>query len=1079
MKKLILVFFLISMTMAAEEARLLRFPAVSKEAVVFTYAGDLYTVPLSGGIARRLTSHEGFEMFARFSPDGQWLAFTGQYDGNTEVYLMPAHGGEPKRLTFTATLSRDDVSDRMGPNNLVMAWSVDSRNIIYRSRQSSFNDFIGKLYQVSRDGGLSQQLPLPRGGFCSLSPNGQQLAYNRVFREFRTWKRYRGGQADDIWIYDFTTLKTENVTSNPGQDIIPMWIGQKIYFISDRDENKRMNLFVYDLTNKQTRQLTRFTDYDIKFPSCSDQAIVFENGGYLYLFDVASEKYQKLSIVIANDMLYSRDEIKNVGESVYGSAVSPDGKRTLFNSRGDIFSVPVKNGPTRNLTATAGIHERNPQWSPDGRSVAYVSDRTGEDEIYIQNQDGRTEAVAVTSGETTYKYRPLWSPDNKKILWSDRLQRLRYVDVETRAVKEVAHAVRFEIRDYDWSPDSKWITWSQPEEQGMTNVYVYSLESGASICVTDNWYESYQPVFSSEGKSLFFVSDRDFNPIYSQTEWNHAYQDMARIYMVALDRETVSPFAPKSDEVEVKKTEEKKESSKPGKTDSLATRVDVVGLKDRLLSLPITPGHYRNLVSVGNQLFYIRASSKDEKSRLFVYKFKELKEVDLGQVDGFAVSADRKKMLLQQGKAWAIVDLPTAPVELKEKIDQSFMQVRLEHVAEWTQIFHECWRQMREFFYAPNMHGVDWSAVRDKYAVLLPYVRHRADLTYVIGEMISELSAGHAYVGGGDMPKPNRVKTGLLGAEIVRDAKSGFYQIKKILAGQNWDQTLRSPLTELGVDVQEGDYILSVNGRSTQTMNDIYESLLNTVDKQVVLTVNKKPEITGQRTAVVVPIDDESELYYFAWVQKNIAKVNQASRDRVGYLHVPDMGARGLNEFVKYFYPQLQKKALIIDVRGNGGGNVSPMLIERLRREITMIEIARNSSPGTEPFQMIWGPKVCLIDEFSASDGDLFPYQFKKLNMGQLIGKRTWGGVVGIRGTLPLLDGGYLNRPEFSRYDVEGREWIIEGRGVEPDIYVDNDPTDEYQGVDAQLNKAIEVILSELAVQEKSIPPAPAWPDKK
>jgi tricorn protease len=1079
MKKLILVFFLISMTMAAEEARLLRFPAVSKEAVVFTYAGDLYTVPLSGGIARRLTSHEGFEMFARFSPDGQWLAFTGQYDGNTEVYLMPAHGGEPKRLTFTATLSRDDVSDRMGPNNLVMAWSVDSRNIIYRSRQSSFNDFIGKLYQVSRDGGLSQQLPLPRGGFCSLSPNGQQLAYNRVFREFRTWKRYRGGQADDIWIYDFTTLKTENVTSNPGQDIIPMWIGQKIYFISDRDENKRMNLFVYDLTNKQTRQLTRFTDYDIKFPSCSDQAIVFENGGYLYLFDVASEKYQKLSIVIANDMLYSRDEIKNVGESVYGSAVSPDGKRALFNSRGDIFSVPVKNGPTRNLTATAGIHERNPQWSPDGRSVAYVSDRTGEDEIYIQNQDGRTEAVAVTSGETTYKYRPLWSPDNKKILWSDRLQRLRYVDVETRAVKEVAHAVRFEIRDYDWSPDSKWITWSQPEEQGMTNVYVYSLESGASICVTDNWYESYQPVFSSEGKSLFFVSDRDFNPIYSQTEWNHAYQDMARIYMVALDRETVSPFAPKSDEVEVKKTEEKKESSKPGKTDSLATRVDVVGLKDRLLSLPITPGHYRNLVSVGNQLFYIRASSKDEKSRLFVYKFKELKEVDLGQVDGFAVSADRKKMLLQQGKAWAIVDLPTAPVELKEKIDQSFMQVRLEHVAEWTQIFHECWRQMREFFYAPNMHGVDWPAVRDKYAVLLPYVRHRADLTYVIGEMISELSAGHAYVGGGDMPKPNRVKTGLLGAEIVRDAKSGFYQIKKILAGQNWDQTLRSPLTELGVDVQEGDYILSVNGRSTQTMNDIYESLLNTVDKQVVLTVNKKPEITGQRTAVVVPIDDESELYYFAWVQKNIAKVNQASRDRVGYLHVPDMGARGLNEFVKYFYPQLQKKALIIDVRGNGGGNVSPMLIERLRREITMIEIARNSSPGTEPFQMIWGPKVCLIDEFSASDGDLFPYQFKKLNMGQLIGKRTWGGVVGIRGTLPLLDGGYLNRPEFSRYDVEGREWIIEGRGVEPDIYVDNDPTDEYQGVDAQLNKAIEVILSELAVQEKSIPPAPAWPDKK
>ncbi len=1079
MKKLLLVLFLIGLATAADEARLLRFPAVSKESVVFTYAGDLYTVPLRGGIARRLTGHEGFEMFARFSPDGQWLAFTAQYDGNTEVYLMPSQGGEPKRLTFTATLSRDDVSDRMGPNNIVMTWTSDGRSIVYRSRQASFNDFIGALYQVNRDGGLSQQLPLPRGGFCSFAPDGKQLAYNRVFREFRTWKRYRGGQADDIWIYDFASKKTENITSNPAQDIIPMWVGQKIYFISDRDENKRMNLFVYDVTNKQTRQLTQFKDYDVKFPSCNAQAIVFENGGYIYLFDVLSEKCERIPIIIANDMLYSRDEIRNVSDAIYGSALSPDGKRALFNSRGDVFSVPVKNGPTRNVTATPGVHERNPQWSPDGRRITFISDRSGEDEIYVQEQDGSAAAQAVTSGETTYKYRPLWSPDNKKILWSDRLQRLRYVDVDTRMIKEVAHAVRFEIRDYNWSPDSKWITWAQPEEKGMSNIYLYGLETGATICVTDNWYESYQPMFSADGKALFFVSDRDFNPIYSQTEWNHAYQDMARIYMVTLAKSTVSPFAPKSDEVEFKKMEEKQDQAKQKKIDSVATVVDVDGLRDRLLTLPITPGRYRNLASVGKQLFYIRAGSKDEKPRLFAYKFKELKEVDLGQVDGFTVSFDHKKMMLQQGKSWAIVDLPNAPVEVKEKLDQSFIEVRLDHTAEWTQIFHECWRQMREFFYAPNMHGVHWPAMRDKYAALLPYVRHRSDLTYVIGEMISELSAGHAYVGGGDMPHAKRVKTGLLGAQIVRDAKSGYYQIKRILAGQNWDKTLRSPLTEIGVDVMEGDYILAVNGRPTQTMNDIYESLLNTVDKQVTLTVNSKPEIPGQRTTVVVPIADESELYYFTWVQKNIEKVNQASNDRIGYLHVPDMGVKGLNEFVKYFYPQLQKKALIIDVRGNGGGNVSPMLIERLRREITMIEIARNTIPSTEPYQMIWGPKVCLIDEFSASDGDLFPYQFKKLNMGKLIGKRTWGGVVGIRGSLPLLDGGYLNRPEFSRYDVDGKEWVIEGKGVEPDIYVDNDPAEEYGGVDAQLNKAIEVVLQELATQEKSIPAPPAWPDKK
>jgi len=1083
-KKLLglLLMFLIGVALAEEESRLLRFPAISAESIVFTYAGDLYTVPVNGGLARRLTAHDGFEMFARFSPDGRSLAFTGQYDGNTEVFLMPAQGGDPVRLTHTATLSRDDVSDRMGPNNIVMGWTPDGKEIIYRSRQISFNDFIGQLFQVSRDGGTSQQLPLPRGGFCSWSPDGKRLAYNRVFREFRTWKRYRGGQADDIWIYDVAAKTTENITSHPAQDIIPMWIGHRIYFISDRDENKRMNLYVYDLSTRQTRRLTQFKEYDIKFPSCSSQAIVFENGGFIYRFDAATEACVKTPILIANDMPDSRREIKNVAEGIYASAVSPDGKRALLNSHGEIFSLPAKNGPTRNLTATPAIHERHPQWSPDGSRIVFISDRSGEDEIYVMEPSSRRDAVRITFGDSTYKYAPLWSPDGKKVLWSDRRQRLRCVDVDSRKIVEVASATRFEIRDYAWSPDSRWIAYTRPEELGMSKVYLTRLQDGATVAVTDGWYESYQPEFSADGKYLFLISNRDFNPIYSQTEWNHAYQDMARIYLVTLAKETPSPLAPQSDEVEIKKLPAaEKETGKAAavkKADTTVVKVDLEGLRDRLVALPIPAGRYGQLSSATDQVLYLRVTGREEKPRLFAWKFMDRKEVDLGQLDEYSLSANGKKMLVRQNKTWAIIDLPSAAVEIKEKLDLSAVEMTVDPRAEWNQIFNECWRQMRDFFYAPNMHGVDWPAMRQKYAALLPSVRHRADLTYVIGEMISELNVGHAYVGGGDRPQPKRVKTGLLGAKLVRDFSNGYYRFAKILRGQNWNAKLRSPLTEIGVDVQEGDYLLAVDGRSMQNLTDPYAALLNTAGKQVTLTVNAKPEAAGQREVVVVPIDDESGLYYYEWVQTNIEKVNRATGGRVGYLHVPDMGVGGLNEFVKYFYPQLQKKALIIDVRGNGGGNVSPMLIERLRREITMIEISRNTTPSTEPYQMIWGPKVCLIDEFSASDGDLFPYQFRKLNMGKLIGKRTWGGVVGIRGSLPLLDGGYLNRPEFSRYDVEGKEWVIEGVGVEPDIVVDNDPAREFAGIDDQLNKAIEVVLQELQTGENAVPSAPPYPKK-
>jgi len=1057
----------------AQEARLLRFPASHGNQLVFTYAGDLYTVNASGGVARKLTGHNGFEMFARFSPDGKWIAFTGQYDGNTEVYVIPAQGGVPRRLTFTETLGRDDVSDRMGPNNIVMGWKHDSEHIVFRSRMHQENAFLGQLYTVSIKGGLPEPLPLPRGGFCSFSPDDGKLAYNRVFREFRTWKRYRGGMTDDVWIYDFNTKKTENITNNPASDIIPMWSGDRIYYLSDRDEHKRMNLYVYETGSRTTRQLTHFDEFDIKFPSLGDKAIVFEYGGYLFRLDLDTERVTKVPVQILEDQVAGRGGLTNVSKNVAYFSIAPDGKRAVFGARGDIFTVPAHTGPTRNLTGTPGVHERDPEWSPDGKHIAFISDASGEDEIYVTAQDGSGSAQQLTKGADTYKYEIKWSPDSKKILWSDKKLRLQYVDVASRAVTTVAQGKAWEIRDFAWSPDSKWIAYVHPERRTWDRIVLYSLDKNTTLEVTDTWFDSRSPVFSADGKYLFFVSDREFNPTYALNDFNHVYQDMSRIFLVTLARDTESPFKPKSDEVGVEAPK-----PEPAKKEGVVVKVDADGLKDRIIELPIPASSYRNLVSAGGALYYLRRGSKDPRALLQMYDLSLHKETALGQLENYEVSADQKKMIVFKDGNYGIIDLPKGPVAVAEPLNLSGMEVKLDRHKEWRQIFNECWRQMRDFFYDPNLHGVDWPAVRQKYEPLLAHVNHRADLTYVIGEMIGELSAGHTYVGGGDMPQPARIKTGLLGAQLQRDDKTGYYRIVKIIRGQNWDKSVRSPLTELGVNAREGDFILAVNGQPTNEMTNIYEVMVNTVDKQVVLRINSEPTAKGSREVTVIPTGDETQLYYYAWVQDNIKKVNDATAGRVGYLHIPEMLQPGLNEFTKYYYPQLQKKALIVDVRGNGGGNVSPMIIERLRRDIAMVGIARNTTPNVDPGGLLLGPMVCLLNEFSASDGDLFPYRFRKAKLGPLIGKRSWGGVVGIRGSLPIVDGGFLNKPEFARYDVEGKEWIIEGHGVEPDIVVDNDPAREYAGIDDQLNKAIEVVLEELKTKAKSLPPAPPYPKK-
>jgi tricorn protease len=866
-----------------------------------------------------------------------------------------------------------------------------------------------------------------------------------------------------------------------------MWKGDQIYYLSDRDDHRRMNLYVYDTSTRGTRQLTSFTDFDIKFPCLGDEAIVFENGGYLYRYDLAASTYDRIEVIIQKDHPASRRSLVEVADDIQQADISPDGKRAVLGARGDVFTVPAEHGITRNLTRTSGVHERNAVWSPDGRWIACISDQTGEDEIWVVAQDGSKPARQVTKNAETYKYRLVWSPDSRKILWADKRLRLRYANVRTGQITDAARSEAWEFSDYAWSPDSRWIVYSRSETDCMNKIYLYSLRDRQSHALTDGWYDSSDPVFSSDGQCVYFVSNRDFNPVYSSTEWNHIYQDMSRIYLITLTKDIPSPFAPLNDEVKIKevndksgedKADDKKDASKeetPKKDDDTVTvKVDFDGIKDRIAVLPIDVARYGQLTSVKDDLYYVR-SGRERDRQLVRYNFKDRKETELGSIGGYTVSADQKKMLVSSRGRYAIMDCPKGKIDMDKPLNVSHLEVELDRKAEWAQIYHECWRQMREFFYVPNMHGVDWKAIRERYAPLVEHVHHRADLNYVIGEMIGELNVGHAYISGGDMPHPQRINMGLLGAELSRD-KSGYYRIDRILRGQNWNSGTRSPLTEIGVDANEGDYILAVDGTSTADVKNIYELLINKAGRQVVLTLNGQPKRKGGREVTVIPTGDQADLYYYQWVQTNIDKVAEATDGRVGYIHVPDMGVRGLNEFVEHFYPQLRKKALIIDVRGNGGGNVSPMLIERLRREIVMIEFSRDTAPTPEPAAMIYGPLVCLADEFSASDGDLFTYQFKQYKLGKVIGKRTWGGVVGIRGSLPLLDGGDLRKPEFSRYDVAGREWIIEGVGVDPDIEVDNDPALEYAGVDQQLNKAIEVILEDLKTQEKEIPPLPEYP---
>ncbi len=1097
------------------EGRLLRFPDVYKNTIVFSYAGDLWLVPASGGIARRITTSPGLELFPKFSPDGSQIAFTAEYDGKPNVYVIPADGGQPEQLTFqSATLG---LPERMGMENEVINWMPGGKNVLFLSHRTTFNSWFGRLFEVPADGGLPTAFPVDnRGGLTSFSPAGDQIAYNPIFRNFRTWKRYTGGMAQKIAIYDFKANRYEEIDSSyKGTDTFPMWHGDTIYFDSDQGPERRMNLFAYSVKTKQIRQLTHFKDFDVNWPSLGPGSIVFENGGYLYLFDLKTEKAKKVTVYLPGDFNQARKHWEKTAGLIQSFDISPEGKRAVFEARGDVYTVPAKEGSIRNLTRTPGIREQNVAWSPDGQWIAYLSDRTGEQELYLMPQNGMGQEQRITFDGAMQRLQPVWSPDSTKLLFADKSLRLFYVDIHDKKPVLIDQGKFADVTDYNWSPDSKWVVYSKAAANGYQVVYLYSLADKKITPVTTSFNDSRNPVFDPAGKYLYFLSERSYNEVLGVYDMEFANPKATRVYVVTLRADTPSPFAPESDEAVVKKPGAKPEAKpgaeqsgpaasaqkqKPEAAEKSAAkkepfRIDLDGIQNRVVALPTPAESMTALGASKGYVFYITTPIMGLSGPLAgegyaLHIFDMAKRKDSVLIDGataYALSFDGKKLLYAAPpsgpppsdghpvQTYAIIDATPSPAPHhvgEGALSLSGMEAEVDPRAEWKQMFYEVYRQERDYFYEPSMNGVDWKAERDKYAQLLPYVADRYDLNYILGEMIGELSNSHTYVGGGDYPDLHPVNVGLLGVDFEIDAAGGRYRFKKIYPGENWDSALRSPLTEPGVDVKPGDYLLAVNGRPLRVPQNPYELFENTASQNVTLTVNSKPSADGAREVVVKPIAGEFNLRELDWIDTNREKVDKASGGKIGYVYLPDMEGAGLNEFVKQYFPQIRKEGIIFDVRYNGGGFVDQIILERLRRILAGMQAARNFASGTVPDNVFYGYMACVTNHYAASDGDFFTYFFKYYKLGPVIGTRTWGGVRGIRGEIPLMDGGYITRPEFALYGLNSR-WIVENHGVEPDIVVQNTPDKTRNGRDPQLERAVEILMKEIREHPRKLPPRP------
>jgi tricorn protease len=1078
-----------SMVPARIDARMMREPAVSATQIAFVYAGDIWLADKAGGVGVRISSPKGEESFPRFSPDGARVAFSAAYDGNEDIYVMPVTGGLPTRLTHHG------APDRM------LGWYPDGQTILYATSMTSPKNRFNQLYRVPAHGGLPEKLPVSYGEFGAISPDGKTLAYVPISVDFRTWKRYRGGMNPDIWLFDLEKLTARNLTQSPAADSNPMWHGDTLYFLSDRDENKRANIWASKLKSDKVRQVTFFKEFDVHFPSIGPGDMIFENAGRLYLLDLQTEKQHEVEIRVLTDQATLKSHLENVSSAIYSATVSPTGKRALFEARGDIFSAPAEHGVVLNLTRSSGIAERYPAWSPDGKWIAYFSDRTGEYELTVRNAGSSSATNQIVEQTLTtlgpgYRYHPQWSPDSKRIAFIDQAMRINLFDFEARTNQVIGRQLwqyhdelsRFTV---GWSADSRWIAWAQDVENRSSAIALYDCRSNALHQVTSGFYNDELPVFDPDGKYLFFRTGRTFAPSYSELDESWIYANTSVLAAVPLRKDILSPQAPRNDE-EGDKSKEKKEDDQKKKDDEKADKktdedksakpkdeqkqdlkkkdekpkpveVDLAGFEERVVVLPPKAGRYDQLAAVAGKLLYRRlprVGSGDEKSLVIFYDLEKREEKTvIEDVESVELSADREKLLVKKGSDYAIIE-PKEGQKLDKKINTGGFEAPVDPVPEWWQIFTDAWRLERDYFYDPGMHGVNWNDMRERYGKLLEDAVTRWDVNYVIGELIAELNSSHTYRSGGDVEKGPTVGVGYLGCDFALE--NGAYRIKRIIRAAAWDSEVRSPLVQPGVtNVHEGDYLLAVNGQPLDIAEDPWAAFQGLADKPVFLTVNEAPVLAGAREVLVQTLAGEERLRNLAWIEDNRRRVDQLSQGQAGYVYVPDTGINGQNELVRMWRAQVKKPALVIDERFNSGGQIPDRFIELLDRPLRNYWAVRDGKDWTTPPVSHFGPKAMLINGWSGSGGDCFPFYFKQSGLGPLIGMRTWGGLIGITGSPRLVDGGGVTVPSFAIYSTNS-QWIIEGYGVDPDIEVVDDPAAMAKGEDPQLERAVAEVMKQL-----------------